>query len=313
MLEFHVFILGCVSRPASAASRSEEFPAMELFAAAVLGTIQGITEFLPISSSAHLILAPWLLGWQPEGLTFDISLHLGTALAILGYFWRDWMVLARETVRGLVERKPFATANRKLAWYLVIGTIPAMLIGLPFEKYVEDNLRSPLIPAVTLVVFAAFLYFAEKWGSLERPLNNFSLADSLWIGISQALALIPGVSRSGITIGTGLLRNLDRPAAAKFSFLLATPVIVGAALLQGWHLLQAVHNPAALAAHRGIAGPIIIKWDVLMLGIASAAITGFLCIRYFLRYVQTRSFVPFVIYRIALAVVVLLYYLRQGA
>ncbi len=284
---------------------------MELLAAAILGTVQGLTEFLPVSSSAHLILVPWILGWRPEGITFDVSLHLGTAVAILAYFWREWVLLAEEVLRGLLERKPLGNPQRRLAWYLVLGTIPAMIVGLCFEKYVEANFRSPLISVANLVIFAVFLYVAERTGRQSRTLEQFSLSDSIWVGASQALALIPGVSRSGITIGTSLLRDVDRPSAARFSFLLSTPIIVGAALLQGWHLFEAVRNPAIFAAKHALIGPVEIHWTALVVGTVCAAVVGFLCIRYFLRYIQSHNFVPFVVYRIVLAAVVLILFLKQ--
>jgi len=286
---------------------------MELIAASVLGIIQGLTEFLPVSSSAHLILVPWLLGWRPEGIIFDVSLHLGTAIAVLAFFWKDWLALGVEVVRGIRERDPLGNSRRRLAWYLALGTLPAMFVGLQYEKFVEANFRSPLISVATLVVFAVFLYVADRIGDRSRTLDNLSIGDSLWVGCSQALALIPGVSRSGITIGTSLLRNVDRPSAARFSFLLSTPIIVGAAMLQGWHLLEAIRDPVGFSARQGLGGVIEIRWEVLALGTASAALTGFACIRYFLRYIQSRSFLPFVVYRIGLAAVVLIVYLRHGA
>jgi len=240
-----------------------------------------------------------------------VSLHLGTAVAVLAYFWREWVGLAASTIRGLAEKKPFSDATRRLAWYLLVGILPAMVVGLAFEREVEEFLRSPLISVVTLIVFAMYLYCAERRGSQNRVLEQLSLADSIWIGISQSLALVPGVSRSGVTIGTGLLRNLDRFSAAKFSFLLATPVIVGAALLEGWHLFQALYNPSVFSGPPGIAGPVVVHWDVLAVGVLSAAVTGFFCIRYFLRFLQTRSLLPFVVYRLILAVVVLTFYLTN--
>jgi undecaprenyl-diphosphatase len=285
---------------------------MDYLAAAVLGLIQGLTEFLPISSSAHLILVPWIFGWEPQSMTFDVSLHLGTAVAVLAYFWREWIELGRETVRGLLQGKPFGNAQRRFAWFLFVGTIPAVVVGLRFERFVEQNLRSPLVPATTLVVFAVYLFVAERRGSQSRGFDQFGLIDSVWIGIGQALALIPGISRSGVTIGTGLFRGLDRASSTRFSFLLSMPVIVGAALLEGIHLLQAIRDPAALVGHPGISGPVSVKLDVLAVGVLSAGLTGFLCIRYFLRYVQTRSFTPFVLYRIFLACVVLVFYMRHG-
>jgi undecaprenyl-diphosphatase len=282
---------------------------MEFLAAAVLGIVQGLTEFLPISSSAHLILVPWLLGWKPEGLVFDVSLHVGTALAILCYFWRDWVLLAREGILGVITGKPFGNAERKLAWFIVVGTLPAAAIGLLFEKKVEESLRSPLVTVGTLAALGFVLYVADRRSGHWRSMDQFTWVDSILIGISQAIALIPGVSRSGITMSTALFRNADRSSAARFSFLLATPVIVGAGLLEGWHLVRALWVPVS-AAPGGAAEPVIINWGVLALGATCAAVTGFLCIRFFFRYLQTRTFLPFVMYRFALAAVVLIFYFR---
>jgi undecaprenyl-diphosphatase len=283
---------------------------MELFAAAVLGIVQGLTEFLPISSSAHLILVPWLLGWKPEGLVFDVALHVGTAVAILAYFWRDWVKFASEALQGVVEGKPFDNPQRKLAWLLIVGTVPAGIIGLLFEKQVEETLRSPIITVATLAILGGVLYLGERRSRRNRLLEDYSWADAIWIGLSQALALIPGVSRSGITISTAMLRDSDRAAAARFSFLLATPITVGAGMLEGWKFINAIRASASTLLP-GPPGALHVNWAVLAVGVACSAITGFLCIRYFLRYLQTRTFIPFVIYRIILAVVVLLVYLRS--
>jgi undecaprenyl-diphosphatase len=275
---------------------------MEIVAAAILGIIQGLTEFLPVSSSAHLILAPWFFGWKPEGIAFDVSLHVGTAIAVLAFFWKDWIRLALEVIAGFKERAILGNPDRKLAWFLVIGTLPALVVGLAFEKQVETEIRSPLVTVFTLAVFGLLLLAAEKISSQRRNIENYTWADSLWIGISQAIALIPGVSRSGITISTAMLRNSSRTSAARFSFLLSTPVIVGAGLLQALHLIKTLRHP--------VAGTEAIQWPVLIVGILAATITGFFCIKYFLRYLQTRSLVPFVIYRFLLAAVVLVYYFK---
>jgi undecaprenyl-diphosphatase len=276
---------------------------MEILSAAILGIIQGLTEFLPISSSAHLILVPWFLGWKPEGIIFDVSLHLGTAISVLAFFWNDWVRLARETIIGIWTGSPLGNQHRRLAWLLVIGSIPAAITGLALEDMVESKLRSPLITVFTLTILGIALFYAEKGSKQDRGLEKFTLADSIWIGLSQALALIPGVSRSGITITTAMFRNSDRTSAARFSFLLSTPVIVGAGLLESWKLFKAVRNP--------VEGVLEIQWILLIVGMLSAAVTGFLCIQFFLRYLQTKSFTPFVVYRILLAGVVLVYYLRS--
>jgi undecaprenyl-diphosphatase len=194
-------------------------------------------------------------------------------------------------------------------WFVAAGTLPAVIVGLLFEQEIEETLRSPLVTVVTLTVFGMFLYLCERRSRLARSLDQFSWGDALWIGLSQALALIPGVSRSGITMSTALLRNADRASAARFSFLLATPVIVGAGVLETWRLLEIVRTPAALSA--GIPAQDNISWAVLAIGILFAAVTGFFCIRFFLRYLQTRTFVPFVVYRFVLAAVVLAFYLRD--
>jgi undecaprenyl-diphosphatase len=275
---------------------------MEIFAAAILGIIQGLTEFLPVSSSAHLILAPWFFGWKPEGIAFDVSLHIGTAIAIIAFFWKDWIILAQELLAGLKEGAPFGNPKRKLVWFLIVGTAPALVVGLALEKTVETQLRSPLITVFTLAIFGALLLFAELKSKQNRAIEMFTWADSLWVGFSQAVALIPGISRSGITITTAMLRDHSRTSAARFSFLLSTPVIVGAGILQGWHLIKAARHP--------VEGAVAIQWPVLGVGILTASITGFLCIKFFLRYLQTKSLTPFVIYRFLLAAVVLVYYFK---
>jgi undecaprenyl-diphosphatase len=249
-------------------------------------------------------LVPWFLGWNPEGIDFDVALHVGTALSVIAFFWKDWILLARETIIGLKEGSPFGNSQRKLAWFLVVGTIPALILGLSLEKKLEAQLRSPLITVFTLTIFGLLLLYAEKKGRQNRTIENYTWMDSISIGLSQAIALIPGVSRSGITISTAMLRNSDRINAARFSFLLSTPVIVGAGLLKGLHLVKAVLHPVNDAAP--------IQWSILGVGIFASALTGFLCIKFFLKYLQTKSFVPFVVYRFLLAGVVLFFYLKSN-
>ena len=190
---------------------------MEILFAVILGIIQGITEFLPISSSAHLILVPWFFGWTQNGLTFDVAVHLGTTMAVLAFFWRDWVCLAREMWIGWKERKPFGNHHRRLAWFLVVGTLPAVVVFLVFGEIIETTLRSPIITVFTLVGFGALLLFADRKIGRHREIRTYTWADSLWIGFSQALALIPGVSRSGITITTAMFRNSTRTSAARSS------------------------------------------------------------------------------------------------
>ena len=193
-------------------------------------------------------------------------------------------------------------ADRRLAWFLVVGTLPALVAGLAFESIVEEHLRSPLITVFTLPIFAVFLFGAERKSRQDRAIENFTWADSLSIGFSQALALIPGVSRSGITMTTAMLRNSTRISAARFSFMLSTPVIAGAGILEILRLAKAVLHPAESMP--------AVNWSAMGVGFLCAAISGFLCIRFFLRYIQTKSFTPFVVYRFLLAGLVLIYYLK---
>jgi len=272
---------------------------MELVAAAILGIVQGLTEFLPVSSTAHLILVPWFLGWNYEGLTFDVALHVGTAVAVVTFFFRDWIRLARELLLGIREGNWLGNSDRRLAWFLIAGTLPAMAVGLAFEETIENTLRSPLIIVFTLTALGALLLFAEKKGKHTRTIENFTWTDALCIGFSQAIALIPGVSRSGITMTTAMLRNSTRTSAARFSFLLSTPVILGAGILKAMELIEVMHQPMAVAEP--------IRWNVMLVGFLFAAVSGFLCIRYFLKYLQTKSFVPFVVYRFLLAGLILIY------
>jgi undecaprenyl-diphosphatase len=280
---------------------------MELLDAAILGIIQGLTEFLPVSSSAHLILAPWFFGWKPEGISFDVSLHVGTAIAILAFFWKDWVHLALEVIAGMKEGAPLGNPDRKLAWFLIVGTIPAAVVGIKLDKIIDAQFHTspmaPLIIAFSLAIVGVLLLFAEHKSKRNRTIEMYTWADALWIGCSQAIALIPGVSRSGITITTAMLRNSSRTDAARFSFLLSTPIIVGAGILNGWHLIKALRHP--------IEGAVSIPWPVFCVGTLVAAITGFFCIKFFLCYLQTKSLVPFVIYRFLLAAVVLIYYLKS--
>jgi len=274
---------------------------VKLISAAILGIVQGLTEFLPISSSAHLIIVPWLIGWESNSLAFDVALHVGTAISVLVFFRKDWIHLARETIVGLKEGSPLGNPHRRLAWFLVVATIPAVIVGLTLEDIVENKLRSPLVTVFPLVLFAVLLYFADRISAKNRNIDSLTWADSIWIGISQAIALIPGVSRSGITMTAAMMRNCDRTSAARFSFLLSTPVIVGAAVLEGFQLIRSILNP--------VEGIVDEQWSIFLTGVVFAAAAGFLCIRYFLIYVRRKSFTPFVLYRIVLAGIILAYYL----
>lgn len=270
---------------------------MHLLKSLLLGVIQGLTEFLPISSSGHLILARWLFNWHlPEdaALRFDVALHMGTLLALLGYFWRDWVRLAWAVLRGLVarlrqpspERSADERRDERLAWLLVAATVPGAVFGAAGERFIEETLRQPSLVALLLILAGLLLLVADRTGRCHRPLEGICWADALVIGMSQALALAPGVSRSGITITAGLFRGLNREAAARFSFLLSTPITAGAGLLQLRTFLHTGLAPAEAAS--------------LVAGVASAAIVGVLAISFLLRFVRRYSLAVFAYYRLAL-------------
>lgn len=259
--------------------------------AVVLGIVQGLAEFLPISSSGHLILVPWLLGWPDSGQTFDLALHLGTVLALLGYFWRDWLTLARAVLAGLASAEARKSSHWRLAWLLLLGSLPAGLIGLGLEDVIEQNVRQPVLIAVLLIVFGLALLAADRLSRRVRGLDDIGIADAVVIGFAQAIALVPGVSRSGITITAGLLRGLDRPAAARFSFLLSAPIIFAAAVYKLRILFRGPPTGTEALA--------------FVVGTAVAAGVGAVSIGFLLRYLQRSSTDVFVWYRVAVGIGVL--------
>jgi len=265
---------------------------MPLYQAVVLAIVQGITEFLPISSTAHLALVPWLMGWRDPGLTFDVALHLGTLAAVLVYFARTWIHLLSQAFVRRGREKENLCANPRLLWFLVVATIPGGLAGLALERYAESSLRSPYVIAATMIGVGIVLWWSEVKGSFQKDLDAVSLADAAAIGAAQAFAVVPGVSRSGITIAAGLFRNLERAAAAQFSFLLATPIIGGAALKAAWN----IHRGGGLTP--GMRAP-------FALGVLVSAVTGYAAIAFFLRYLQVKTLKFFVWYRIICGIMIL--------
>jgi len=268
-----------------------------LLHAIILGIIQGLTEFLPVSSSAHLALIPWLLGWNDQGLSFDIALHVGTVLAVVAYFFRDWVQVIAEGFGMSIGRDPAIRRNPKLLWLLVLGSVPAGVAGLLVKDLAENVWRNnQYLIGSMLILVGLFMWWADKQGSRKKDLGNVSAADSLTIGAAQALALVPGVSRSGITICAGLLRNLDRATAARFSFLLATPAIAGAAAKDAWDLMR--HGG-------GIAGIPQDMRTALLVGVVVSAIVGALTIQFFLNFLRRRSLSFFVWYRVIFGIIVI--------
>ncbi|MGI9861603.1 undecaprenyl-diphosphatase UppP [Moorella naiadis] len=261
---------------------------MNVLQAIVLGLVQGLGEFLPISSSAHLVLAPWLFRWPDPGLTFDVALHLGTLIAVVAFFWRDIIELV---LSGLGQ--PHSQDGR-LFWYLIVASIPGALFGVLFEKQAETIFRSPLLIALTLTLMGIGLWWADRVGRKSRQMEDLSLMDGIIVGISQALAIIPGVSRSGITMSAGLLTGMDRETAARFSFLMSVPIIAGAALLK---LKDLPLHEVNLA---------------FIVGVLTAAVVGFLAIKFLLQYLRHGSYLLFTGYRILLAaLVVAVFWLRH--
>jgi undecaprenyl-diphosphatase len=255
-----------------------------VFQAIVLGIVQGLAEFLPISSSGHLVLVPWLFGWPEHGLTFDLALHLGTSVALLAYFAKDWIVLAQAVLGGLTSPKARQTDEWRLAWLIVVGCIPAGIVGVLFEDKIEATVRQPALIASLLIVFGLVLLAADRFGRRDRPLSEITLIDALAIGFAQVLALAPGVSRSGITLTAGLFRGLDRVAAARYSFLLSAPITIAAALFKLRVLLKEPLNASQTVA--------------FLAGIVAAAIVGALAIGLLLRYLQRRPVDIFVWWRL---------------
>lgn len=251
--------------------------------AITLGLLQGVSEFLPISSSAHLILAPWFFGWPDPGLTFDVALHVGTLVAVAVYFWRDWVTLLRAAPR---PRSP----EGRLFWLLMLGAIPGGIAGVLLDKLAEQTLRSPLLIAGMLSAMGLVLFAADSWGRRDRELGDIRPIDAIWVGVAQALAIVPGVSRSGITIATARGRGIARADAARFSFLLGSPIILGAAL---YKLRDVVATPSV------ITGP-------FLAGIATSAVVGLLSISFMLRYLRQAGLGVFVLYRLLLAGLVIL-------
>lgn len=255
----------------------------------LLAVVQGLTEFLPISSSAHLLLPAQLFGWASQGLAFDVAVHVGTVVAVVVYLRQELIVLARDWLLSLVGRGQ--TEYSRLAWLLILATLPAALFGVFFNDWIEDYGRTGVVIAMASILFALLLYWADKTGRGQRTLTDVNWRDALIIGIAQAVALIPGTSRSGITMTAALFCHMNRREAARFSFLMSIPVILGSGLL--------------LATEAHAEGAAELNWFALVFGATVAAVTAFICIHFFMRLIERIGFTPFVIYRIALGVLIL--------
>lgn len=275
--------------------------------AIILGIVQGVAEFAPISSSAHLIIVPWLFRWDNpalNGLAFDVSLHLGTLAAVFIYFRHDLVVLVRAGLLSIAQRRIAGDFNRKLAWLLVLGTIPAVIVGYFLEDVIDATFHANgtdipthimLLIALMMAAFGGIMYLVERWARHSRTLEEITTVDAAAIGLAQTLALFPGVSRSGSTITAGMALGFRRDVAARFSFLLSIPVTFGAGMKSLLDVFDQVQTGALVSS----------DLVVFLAGILSAGISGYLCIHFLLRYLRTRSTMIFVIYRWAVAALVL--------
>lgn len=260
---------------------------MTLLQAIVLAIVQGLTEFLPISSSGHLILVPHLVGWRDQGLSFDVATHVGTLVAVIAYFRTELTAMTREWVHSVAGGP--RTANSRLGWAVLYATIPVGVVGLLFDDFIETHLRSPLNVAASLAVFGILLGLSDRFGTKTRDEYTIGIRDAFLIGMAQALALMPGTSRSGVTISAGLGLGLTRVAAARFAFLMSVPPVFLAGLMEFGKLIKAGEA---------------VNWQAMGVGVVVSAVTGYLCIHYFLRFLKTTGVLPFVIYRLALAAVI---------
>jgi undecaprenyl-diphosphatase len=256
---------------------------LDLLHIALLAVVQGLTEFLPISSSAHLILVPLLLNWRDQGLAFDVAVHVGSLIAVVFYLRRE----VGQMLKAWFQSLPGSESSRdsRLAWWIILGTIPAVIIGFVFKGLIESELRSPWVIAITTIVFGLLLWLADRSPTKSRSEHDLGLKDVLVIGFFQAIALIPGTSRSGITITAGLLLGMNRRSAARFSFLLSMPLIFAGGSLQTLDLLQS---------------SLTIDWMALILAVVLSAVSAGLCIHYFLKLIDGIGMLPFVIYRLLL-------------
>jgi undecaprenyl-diphosphatase len=261
---------------------------MTILQAILLGIIQGLTEFLPISSSAHLVIIPFLLGWEipaAPAFVFNVLVQLGTLVAVIVYFWKDLLGITKGFIEGLLARQPFKTSQSRLGWYILLATIPAGVFGLLIKDLVEAAFNSPLATGIFLLCTAVILVIAERLSKLTRSLEEINWLDALLMGIFQALAVFPGISRSGSTMTGGLLRNLDRPSAARFSFLMSIPIMLAAGVLATLDLLEIPDLSQQIV-------PVTV-------GFLAAAVVGYLSIRWLLGYLTRHSFYSFAVYCVA--------------
>lgn len=261
---------------------------MDSVQAIILAVVQGITEFLPVSSSGHLVLLPQLLGWEDQGLAFDVMVHLGTLLAVLIYFRQEVSLILHDTFANLFGAAP--TQNSRIGWQIAFATIPVGLVGYFWGDWVESSLRNPRYIAMMMMLFAVVLWWVDKHNKQARDLDSLNARDIIVIGCAQAMALMPGVSRSGMTIVAALLMGLNRDAAARFSFLMAIPVII---LAGGLKAVELMHSETR------------VDWSILLLGVTVSALVAYACIHWFMGFIRRFSMLPFALYLLVLGVFLL--------
>jgi undecaprenyl-diphosphatase len=268
--------------------------------ALVMGIVQGLTEFLPVSSSGHLIIVPWLFGWTDpfiDSLAFSVMLHIATLVALLIYFRADWLRLIPAGLAAIRDRSFRGDPDRRLAWLIAVATVPAVIAGILLNDAIENAVREPRLVAITLTIGAIILWLADRVSSRTKDVDQVTFPVAFGIGVAQAAALVPGISRSGISISAGLFAGLTREAAARFSFLMATPVIAGAGI---WELKKLATGEAGVT----------VAVAPLVIGMVAALISGLVAIEVLLRYLRTHSTAVFVVYRIALSVLVVVLWLN---
>lgn len=265
---------------------------MTIFQAILLGIVQGFSEFLPISSSAHLVLVPAMLRWEipvDQIFPFDVLVQLGTLVAVIIYFWKDLWKMAKAFIAGIVKKKPLEEADSRLTWWIILATIPAGVIGLLLNDVVEKAFNAPVMPIIFLFITAALMWTAEHFSKQERTTTEMQWMDALLIGLGQALAIFPGISRSGATISTAMLRQMDRENAGRFSFLMSIPIMLAAGLL-GVKDLLAVQDLATFLPS-------------MVIGFLVAGVVGYLSIAWLLKFIRERSLKLFSYYCVGLAVI----------
>lgn len=255
---------------------------MDLFQAFILGLVQGATEYIPVSSSAHLVILPWLLGWPDPSFQFEVLVQWGTLVGVFLFFWPDILAISRAILEGLRQRQPLATFEAKLGWLVVVATIPAVVLGLAFKDYFEAAYAAPVLAGGLLILTALLLVIAERYGSRTLELERMSWLDAIIVGFWQTAAMLPGISRSGATISGAVLRGYKRPAAARFSFLMSIPAMLGAGVMALKDLLEA--------------GSLGQELPAITIGFVAAAVSGYICIRWLLHYLQRHSLYVFALY-----------------